>query len=158
MSQLRGGGERSSRSQEGSSRNEARRVPVQFPAPEHLALEEASTADLVREAIDEAKELVKLEIQLAKGEVERDIAQAKSAAVGFAIALAAAVLVLSLLALALVLALGATAGAALGVAGAFVVVGGIAGWVGYARLPKKPMGRLRERLENDMHQLKERIA
>ena len=128
------------------------------PPPERLALEEASTADLVREALDEAKELVRIEIEIAKNEVEKEIAQAKKAAVGFGVALAAGVLVLCLLAVALVLALGGTALAALGVAGGLLVIGGIAGFAGYSLLPKKPLETTRHRLKSDVTQLKEHIA
>ena len=50
------------------------------PPPERLSLEEASTADLVREALDEAKELVRIEIELAKSEVESELARAQARA------------------------------------------------------------------------------
>jgi Flp pilus assembly protein TadB len=127
--------------------------------PERTSLlEEASTADLVREAIDEAKELVRIEIEIAKNEVEREIKQAKKAAVGLGVALAAGVLVLCLLAVALVLALGGTPGAALGVAGAALVIGAVAGYAGYVVLPKKPLTTTRRRLRTDVNQLKEHIA
>lgn len=128
------------------------------PPPERLALEEASTADLVREALDEAKELVRIEIEIAKNEVEKEIQQAKKAAIGFGVALAAGVLVLCLLAVALVLALGGTALAALAVAGALLVIGGIAAFAGYSVLPKKPLETTRHRLKSDVTQLKEHIA
>ena len=128
------------------------------PPPERLALEEASTADLVREALDEAKELVRIEIEIAKNEVEKEIAQAKKAAVGFGVALAAGVLVLCLLAVALVLALGGTPLAALGVAGGLLVIGGAAAFAGYSLLPKKPLEVTRHRLKSDVTQLKEHIA
>lgn len=126
--------------------------------PERLALEEASTADLVREALDEAKELVRIEIEIARSEVELELARAKRAAIGFGIALAAVVIVLSLLAVALVLFLGGTALAALGVAGALLVVGGLAAFVGYSTLPKRPLERTRHRIGRGVSQLKEHIA
>jgi uncharacterized membrane protein YqjE len=121
-------------------------------------LEEASTADLVREAMDEAKELVRLEVELAKEEVKEELKQVEHAAIGFGIAAAASVLVLCLLAVALVLALGGTALAALAVAGAFLVIGGLAAWLGYGMLPKSPLVKTRHRLQNDVNQLKEHIA
>ena len=57
------------------------------PAPERLAIEDASThipgsghaprepsvGDLVREVLDESKEFVRIEIELAKVEVEKEI-------------------------------------------------------------------------------------
>lgn len=126
------------------------RTPVQ--------LEEASTADLVKEAMDEAKQLVKLEVALAKDEVKEELAKAKHAAIGFGIAAGAALLVLMLLAMALVLALGGTAVTALLVALAFLVIGGVAGFVGWSLLPKEPLVHTRHRLETDLNQLKEHVA
>lgn len=126
--------------------------------PERLPLEEASTADLVREALDEAKELVRIEVSLAKMEVDKEIAAAKRAAVFLGIAAGASLLVLSVLATALVLALGGTALAALGVAGGLMVIAGVCTWIGYGKLPKKPLGRTIERITGDVTQLKEHIA
>lgn len=128
------------------------------PAPERLPLEEASTVDLVREALDEARELVRVEIELAKSEMDGEIARAKRAAIALGIAVAAAVLVLCMLAVALVLALGATAPVALVVAAVLLVVGGIAAFLGYSSLPKNPLERTRHRLKSEVTQLKEHIA
>ena len=128
------------------------------PPPERLPLEEASTADLVREALDEAKELVRLEVAIAKDEVKKEVKQAKAAAIGFGVALAAALVMLSLLAMAIVLAVGGTAVAALVVAGAFLVVSGIAAYLGYSMLPKKPLDRAITNVKRDVSQLKEHIA
>jgi uncharacterized membrane protein YqjE len=128
------------------------------PPPERLPLEQASTVDLVKEALDEAKELVRLEVEIAKSEVKQEVAQTKKAAIGFGIALAFALVVLSLLAVAIVLAVGGTALAALAVAGVFLVLGGIAGYLGYTMIPKKPMDKTLNRVKRDVNQLKEHIA
>lgn len=128
------------------------------PAGDQLTLDEPSTAALFREALDEAKELARVEIELAKSEVEMELARAKRAAIGIGVALAAGVLVLSLVALALVLALGGTALIALAVAGAMLVVGGAAAWLGYSLLPKRPFEKTRERLKSDVVHLREHIA
>jgi hypothetical protein len=121
-------------------------------------LEEASTADLVREMFDESKELMRLEVALAKEEIKEELVQVRHAAIGLGIAAGASVLVLTLLAMALVFALGGTALAALAVAGGFLVVAGVAGYVGYGMLPKHPLEKTRHRLETDVNQLKEHIA
>lgn len=121
-------------------------------------LDEASTADLVREMMDEAKELVRLEVALAKEEAKEELAQVQHAAISLGIAAGASVIALCLLAVALVLALGGTVLAALAVAGGFLLIAGIAGYVGYGMLPKNPLERTRHRLENDVNQLKEHIA
>jgi hypothetical protein len=130
--------------------------PVSDPMP--TPLEEASTTELVKSAMDEAKELVKLEVELAKNEVKQELKAAQRAAIGFGIAAGASVLVLCLLAMALVLALGGTALVALAVAGAFLVLGGIAAAVGYGMLPKSPLENTRRRLQTDINQLKEHVA
>ncbi len=137
---------------------EKRTMSMNQPPPERLPLEEASTADLVREALDEAKELVRLEVAIAKDEVKKEVKQAKAAAIGFGVALAAALVMLSLLAMAIVLAVGGTAVAALVVAGAFLVVSGIAAYLGYSMLPKKPLDRAITNVKRDVSQLKEHIA
>jgi uncharacterized membrane protein YqjE len=121
-------------------------------------LEETSTADLFREAMVEAKELVRLEVALAREEVKEELKQVEHAAISFGIAVGSGVIVLCLLSVALVLALGGTAVVALLVAAAFLVVAGVAGWVGYGMLPKSPFGKTRDRLQNDVNQLKEHIA
>jgi hypothetical protein len=120
--------------------------------------DEVSTVELVREALDEARELAKLEVALARADLLEDLKRAKTAAIGLAIALAAGVGVLCLLATALVFALGGTAAAALGVAGVLVVVAGLSGYAGYALLPKTPLERTRLRLGTDVTQLWEHTA
>ena len=121
-------------------------------------LEAASTADLVREAMDGGRELVRLEVALAKEEMKAELKQVQRAAIGMGVALASLVLVLCLLSVALVLALGGTAVVALLIAVVFLVIGGIGGLVGYGMLPKSPLERTRHRLEKDVNQLKEHIA
>jgi uncharacterized membrane protein YqjE len=121
-------------------------------------LDEASTKDLVRELLDETKELVKIEVELAKSEVQLEIKQAKKAAVGFGIAAAATLLFLSALVVALILALGGTPLVAALTALALLVIAGLAGWLAYSALPKKPLERTRDRVTKDVRELKEHIA
>ena len=121
-------------------------------------LEAASTADLVREAMDGARELVRLEVALAKEEMKVEAKQVKRAAIGLGVALASLVLVLCLLSMALVLALGGTAIVAILIALVFLVIGGVGALVGYGMLPKSLLGRTRHRIEKDVNQLKEHIA
>lgn len=124
---------------------------------ERLA-EETSTAELLQEAIAEAKNLVRVEVELAQREAKEELAQLERAAIGFGIAVAATLIVLCMLATALVLALGGTAVAALLVAAGFLVLGGVAAFVGYRLMPKSPFERTRRRLDIDVTQLKERLA
>lgn len=120
--------------------------------------DDASTAELLREALDEAKELARIEVELARADVKSEIVRSKRAAIGFGAALVAALMVLCLLGYALVMALGGTALVALVVAGCFLVVAGVAALIGYSLLPKKPLEATRSRLQLDVNQLKEHIA
>lgn len=128
------------------------------PPPERLAMEEASTRDLVMEALDEAKELVKLEVALAKSEMTAELEQAKKSAVAFSITAVFAGMALCLFAVALVLALGGTALVAVLVASGFLGIGLIAGGIGYFMLPTHPFEHTRQRLESDLRELKEHLA
>jgi uncharacterized membrane protein YqjE len=142
-----------------SSQEKVMAIEIMSPSERNPALlEEASTAELVKEAMDEAKELVRLEVALAKEEVKEELKEVEHAAISFGVAAGASVIVLCLLAVAIVLAFGGTVLAALLVAAAFLVIAGIAGYLGYGMLPKKPMEKTRHRLEHDVNQLKEHIA
>lgn len=135
------------------------KVEVQGPMP--YALTEATTGALVREAFEEAKELVRLEVALAKEELESELEQAKKAAIGFGIALAASFVALAMLGVALILALGGTAIVALLVTAGYLVVAGAATGIGYKLLPKEPLAHTRRRLAADFvhfKDLKERLA
>ncbi len=136
------------------------KVDTDLPAsgPGHGAAEDASTVELIREVIEEARGLVRLEIEIAKNEAQVELQRAKRAAIGLGVAVASALLVVCLLAMALVLALGGTAVTALLVAAGFLVVGGAAGYVGYTMLPTKPLRRTRRRIEGDVRRLKEHVA
>lgn len=128
------------------------------PPLETRALEEASTRVLVKEALDEAKELVKLEVALAKTEMTRELEQAKKAAIFFGVTVVFGAMALCLFAVALVLALGGTAIVAVLVAAGFLGIGIMAAGVGYFMLPTRPFEHTRRRLETDLNQLKEHLA
>jgi len=114
-----------------------------------------STAELVKEAVDEAKQLVRIEVELAKEEAKKEVKQAEGAGIAFAASLAFASVFLSLVGVAIVLAVGSTPVAALIVAVCFLVVAGVAAGIGYALIPKKPLEHTVERAETDLRQLKE---
>lgn len=122
------------------------------------ALEDVSTADLVRSALDETRELVRVEVQIAKSELQQELQRSKHAAIAFGISSTAGVLVLCMALLALVLALGATPLVALIVAGALLVVGGAAGIAGRSLMPKSLLGQTKDRLKGDVRRLREHIA
>lgn len=123
-----------------------------------IVIEETSTTALLKEAVDEAKELVRIEVALARAEIKTELARAKRAAIAMAVALVCAIVVLCVLSVALVLALGGTPLVALAIAGVFLAFAACAAAVGYGMLPKKPLEQTRDRLGTDVNQLREHIA
>lgn len=120
--------------------------------------EHASTADLVSAALFEAKELVRLEVAMAKVEAKREIKAGIAAASMFAVAAVFVLTMLSVLAVTLVLFLGGEPLHGLIVAGGCLAVGLVAGVVGYGKLPTHPMQRTRDHLQLDVNHLKEHLA
>jgi hypothetical protein len=117
-----------------------------------------STVALVKEAVDEARALLKTEIALARDEAQKQIDAVKTAGIAMGSAAVAAILGLSMLLVALVMAVFPHALTAL-ITGIILLVGaGVSALVGYGRLPKKPLAQTQERLEADAQVLKERIA
>jgi len=121
-------------------------------------LGETPTRDLVLDFIGDARELVRIEVELAKEEVRVEARRARRAAIGLGIAACASILVLSMLCTAIVLALGATASVALLVAACLVVVAAVSGIIGYVLLPTRPLEDTRARLGDDVEQLREHFA
>jgi putative superfamily III holin-X len=117
-----------------------------------------STSELVRQALDESRELVRLEMRLAREELRDDVRKLKWAGILVALAGAMFIVALAMFDLAVVLALGGTANIALIIA--FIVLGEVAvlALVGYRLLPKVPMERTRARLATDVHALKEQVT
>lgn len=116
------------------------------------------TADLVREAILDARELLQAEVELAKDEVRQELRRAKAAAIVLGIAAAAAVIGLALLLVGVCLAISRGPLPALLFGAGFLVVAAIAGVLGYGSLPRHPLSATRARLEVDARILKERLA
>lgn len=130
-----------------------RRIEVRQHEPEA-----PTTAELLKDVVAQTTSLVALEVQLAREELNAELQEMRRAAIAAGIAAGGAVIGVCMLAVALVLALGGTVVAALGVAGGFLVLGMIAGLIGWSMMPKKPLERTRQRLEGDIAQLRERLA
>ena len=120
--------------------------------------EEASVAELLRGALDEATLLAQLEIALAKNEIRKEARAAATSAVAFGVAAVMALLAIVMLLFSLVLAISKTWVTPLCIAGALLTVGAAAGLLGYRALPKKPLAETRLRLGQDVKQLKARMA
>lgn len=134
------------------------RPSIYAPLEEEVPDTSASTGELVRYAIAEARQLVELEVELARRDARTELEQLKSAAVAFAVAAPAAILGVALVLVAFVLAMGAHWELALSIGGALLVAAGIALYVGTSAAPRKPFDRTRQRLETKLHELRERTA
>lgn len=116
------------------------------------------TADLVREAILDAKELLKAEVELAKEEMRTEIRQAKSTAAAMGVATACILFGVALVLVGIALAIDVAPLPALLIGIGLLVVGIIVGVAGYGRLPKQPLPATRARLQTDVRLLKEHIV
>lgn len=127
--------------------------PVTVSAPETV-----STPELVRRAVDEARELVQLEVALAVDEVRSDVERLKKVAILSSVSLVLANLLLATLVFAIVLSLGGTAAVAFGAAGVLALSLAVIAAITYKAYPGMPLKRTRERLKNDMNQLREHVT
>jgi len=115
-------------------------------------------ADLIREALGDGQELVRIEVALARDELGREIAAARTSAIALACAAALAVAAFTMFVVALVLAV-RTGWAAAVVAGGILLAAAIGlGLVGWSAMPKKPLEETKGRLQANVKQLKERLA
>jgi fatty acid desaturase len=114
------------------------------------------TTELLRDAIAETRELVRIEVALAKDEARRELQAVERAAIAFGVAGVAAILALATWIAVVVVAIGWLGGLILG--GIFAVVAAGMALVGMRMVPKAPLQETRERLEKDVHRLKERMA
>ncbi|HKQ70332.1 MAG TPA: phage holin family protein [Polyangiaceae bacterium] len=120
------------------------------------ASDDASTTDLVKEALAEAKELIALEVLLAKDEVKREVVATKSA--GIALGASAVVLILAIALLLVSVALAIFPGPFPALVMGLVLMASamIAALAGFKLLPKNPLGQTRKRLATDLEAVKER--
>lgn len=116
------------------------------------------TRELLRQTVEETKELVRLELKLAREELREDVRKLKLAAILGSIAIVLGLLVLSTLGVALVLALGGTVMSALGVAALLFVLAGTMALIAYKNVPGVPLERTRARLESDINQFREHVT
>jgi uncharacterized membrane protein YqjE len=116
------------------------------------------TRELVKEALDGAKELVQLEVALALDEVREDVQRLKKVAIFSGVALVFANLFLATLIFSIVLALGGTPEVAFATTGLLALIAVVLSGVAYKLFPGMPLRRTIERVKNDMNQLREHVA
>jgi hypothetical protein len=124
------------------------------PAPD----DNDSSVRLVREAIDEARALVQLELALAREELQEELARAKGAVAAMGAAAALAVAGFAMLVDTIALASGKPWLAALLLGAGLLVVALGLGALGWRTIPHDPMHTTRARLESSVREFKERTA
>ena len=120
------------------------------PAPQ------ASTLEIAKAAMEDARELARLEIALAKNDFEQELAAAKTSAILGASSIVAALLGMSALAVALGLAVGPWVIGAIGITLLLVAIA--TALAARTRVPNRPMGASVARLERDATILREHLS
>lgn len=116
------------------------------------------TGELVRDAIEEVRELVRLEVALAVDETKAELGQVKTAAISLGVAGALGLSALTMFLVAIAAAFVPMWLASLVIGGILVATAAVLAIAGWRALPRKPMAETRERIESDVKQLRERIA
>jgi uncharacterized membrane protein YqjE len=119
---------------------------------------EAPVTQLVREALDESRQLVKLEVELAKDELRQELADAKKSAIMFGVAAVAALIAATMLFVALALAIFPGPVPALIIGAVLIAAAAVLGFIGFKKVPKKPLEKTRRRLETDAQVIKEGVT
>ncbi|WP_437277706.1 phage holin family protein [Sorangium sp. So ce375] len=119
---------------------------------------ESSTADLVKEAISEARELMQVEVALARDEMNQEISRAKASGIALGAAVAAGLLGVALVLVAIALAIAPEPLPALLIGLAFIALAIVVGVAGYGRVPKRPLERTRGRLGADVRLVREHVV
>jgi uncharacterized membrane protein YqjE len=119
---------------------------------------ESSTAELVREALLEARELVQVEVALARDEITEELERTKKSAIALGAAAAAGLLGVAMILVAIVLAISPRPLTALLIGLGLLAVAILVGAFGVERVPKEPLVMTRSRLETDIRLLKEHVA
>jgi hypothetical protein len=116
------------------------------------------TVQLIRDALDEGRELVRLEIALAREEVTTELRQARASAMVCGGAAVVAIASITMFMVSIALAFSAPWLAALVIGAILLCIAGALGFAAYKARPAKPMAQTKARIEADLAQLKERSA
>jgi hypothetical protein len=143
-------------------RSETLAAPAAEPAHgAHPPVETLSTAELLKEIMQQSQHLVKAQIDLARSELRADLSREGTMVAGLGVAAVAGITAVNLLLVTAILALSAVLppwAAGLCVSGAVLLVGATFGAVGWGRRVKHPLSRARRELEQDVKFAKERVV
>jgi hypothetical protein len=121
-------------------------------------LGEPPVTDLIREVLGDTRELVRIEVALARDDVRHEVAAAKTSAIALGSAAVASIAAFTLFMVAIVLALKVGWVGAVVVGGILLAVAISLGFVGWSALPTKPLAQTKGRLQANVERLKERMA
>ncbi len=121
-------------------------------------VDDAPLTELLAETLREGRELVQVEIALAKNEALGELASVKRAVVLAAVALVLVTVSLAVLVTALVMALGGGAVVMVSVGGVLLLAALAAGVLGAKAVPAGVLNKTRARVESDVRRIKEAIA
>jgi uncharacterized membrane protein YqjE len=116
----------------------------------------SGSVELVRRATTDARDLIRLEIALAKNEITQELAAVRSSAILGAVAIILGLTGFASLAVALGIALGPLGALAMGLL--LLASGAISGFVAYRWFPTKVMPATRLRLKDDETLLREHLS
>jgi hypothetical protein len=132
--------------------------PIDRSVSNPPAAAEEPTGDLIRDVINETRQLVQLEVALAREEVRIEMGRARLAGIVLGTAAGTGLSGLTVCLVAIVLTFSIPSVAALAMGAGLLSLAAVGGWLGWKRLPKRPMNETRSRLEADFKQLKEHIV
>jgi hypothetical protein len=114
------------------------------------------TVELLEEGFAEAKDLVRLELSLARVEALTELRALKESAIAFGAAVALGLLGVSALLAALIVATGWVVGVVLG--GALLIAAALLGLWGRSKVPQRPMVETKGRLVSDAKSVRRRLS
>jgi hypothetical protein len=118
----------------------------------------APTTELLRQALGEVGEVVRLEVAVARQQVTTELAAGKAAAIALGAASVATLMALAMLLVAIALALPIPWIGAAVIGGVLLALAAGLAVVGWRRLPKRPLEKTKNRLETDIAEAKERLT
>jgi Putative Actinobacterial Holin-X, holin superfamily III len=114
--------------------------------------------DLIREVFADTRELVRIEVALARDELGHEVTAAKASAIALGCAAAVSLVSFTMFLVALVLALGVGWVGALVVGAILLALALSLAFIGWSTLPMKPLEQTKGRLQANVERLKERMA
>lgn len=119
---------------------------------------EQPATDLIRQVLEDSRELVRIEVALARDELRSEIKAARHSAIAFGVAAVTGIVALALLLVALALAIEVSGIPPLVIGAVLLVVAIAAAVIGYRAMPRKPLPDTQKRLGTDVNLVKEHLA